>query len=92
MLAGFIHLVTCPQFLFYARSLFLANADLPYTGQAYWAAKKESARAVVRSTFGNAPHLDGVSLSKKQYWAANFALAFLVCSLHIKDRSIVIPR
>ena len=78
MLAGFIHLVTCPQFLFYARSRCLANADLPYTGQAYWAAKKESGKSVVRSTFGNAPHLDDVSLSKKLFWAANFALVFLV--------------
>ena len=62
------------------------------TGQAYSAAERDSAKAVVRRTGGDAPHFDVVSFLKILLRVDTLALVLATCYLNVKLRSSVAPR
>ena len=92
VLVGLRQPVIKRQLSFKTGSKWHAWAERSQTGKAYSEAEKDSDKAVVRKTGGDAPHFDVVSFLKMLSRVDTLALVLVTCSLNVKLQSSVAPR
>ena len=91
-LVGLRHPEMALQAAFRTGSIFEACDDLLQTGDAYSAAEKHRARAVVRIVLASVPQLVFANFLRMLFLAPVFALVLAMWSLYVRHRSRVTPR